>query len=239
MKKTIMIGACALMLAGCDWLQDWEKPHARTLPPQPPQAKLIQTADATWIDPAPVQPPVVHYVPKPSETAVEMGERIDHMEQQIEAMRNEMQTMQAVPVMEMPMAPSPEAVAMPAPLTPSAGAAPGSQVVQGAEVKDIHFSEDSSRTRVSIDMTRETPFTYDVNKEGSILRVGLADTKWDGPAAGPVEGSKLITAYRAASDGKGGTDVFLQLRQPVKVLSSQSLPAAGAKGPRVVIDLGP
>lgn len=285
-KKPVLACVCAALLGGCTWLQDWEGPQAKALPPQPPQAKLVQTADATWIDPVPVQPPVERYVPAPSETALEMGERLDRMEEQIDNMRNDMKTMMpalsrpssieeavqagamqpasgpaitaplpeeipetAAKIAPIPLAvvavePSPDmialappaaAVAMPAPLAPAVQKT--AYAPAGGEAKDIHFSEDIQKTRVVVDVSAEMAFTYDVDKKSNILSIGIAGAKWSGPAGGPVEDSALISGYQAVSDGKGGTNLSVQLRKPVKVLWAQTLPSVGNKDPRIVIDI--
>ncbi len=52
-RNTLLTGVCAGVLAGCSWLDDWPPKNsemARKTAPKPPQSKVVQGTDATWLD---------------------------------------------------------------------------------------------------------------------------------------------------------------------------------------------
>jgi N-acetylmuramoyl-L-alanine amidase len=88
---TLMAGACLLLLGGCTWLSSApgdDPPAAITQADAAPQAKLMQTADATWMVPAKEVQPVAA---PPS--ATDMQGRLDALEAQVAEMRRDMGAM--------------------------------------------------------------------------------------------------------------------------------------------------
>lgn len=101
-NRTIILTTAALIpvmvaLGGCSWLQEnpksgtynnWQA--AETVAP-PPQTRVMQTAEGTWLEP--------DRTPKPVPTATELAElkqanlRIAELEQEIGALRNDMNMM--------------------------------------------------------------------------------------------------------------------------------------------------
>jgi hypothetical protein len=82
----------AALLSGCTWLEEWDGGPTMVKAQQPqPQAKLVQTADATWLAPASASDEkVVKLVPAPDETMLDTQRRLEKMEKQIADMRNDM-----------------------------------------------------------------------------------------------------------------------------------------------------
>lgn len=84
-----------MALSGCTWLEEWDggsgDSYAAKVQQPQPQAKLVQTADATWLAPAaPSDEKVVKLVPAPDETMLDTQRRLEKMEKQIAEMRNDM-----------------------------------------------------------------------------------------------------------------------------------------------------
>lgn len=95
LRLSCLAGLSAALLSGCTWLEEWDGGSggsygAKVQQPQP-QAKLVQTADATWLaPPSPSDEKVVKLVPAPDETMLDTQRRLEKMEKQISDMRNDM-----------------------------------------------------------------------------------------------------------------------------------------------------
>lgn len=266
LKKVLLTGSCLALLTGCSWLEEWNGgPQAKAPQPQP-QMTLVQTADATWIKPGAGQKPVEKLVPAPDETMLETRARLDSMEEQLADMRNDMKMIMpaltrlaampespqnlpqvqpsagADPVIETTDTAGNAAVLAPLPLVePPLQAAPVQLASNssGIAARDIRFGSHPDKTRVVIDVSGETAFTYDIDNGENILLIGMSGAQWNGPAQAPVTDSPLVASYEAVSDGKGGTQLAVQLRQPAKVLWAQTLSAVDGKPPRIVVDIAP
>lgn len=138
-SRTIRLTTVALIpvlvaLGGCSWLQEnpksgaynnWQS--AETVAP-PPQTRVMQTAEGTWLEP--------DRTPKPVPTATELAElkqanqRIAELEQEIGALRNDMNMM--MPALTRLAGLESNASAALNDIQPAAGG------VQGGEVPRIH-----------------------------------------------------------------------------------------------------
>lgn len=138
-NRTIRLTTVALIpvlvaLGGCSWLQEnpqsgaynnWQS--AETVAP-PPQTRVMQTAEGTWLEP--------DRTPKPVPTATELAElkqanqRIAELEQEIGALRNDMNMM--MPALTRLAGLERNASAALNDIQPAAGG------VQGGEVPRIH-----------------------------------------------------------------------------------------------------
>lgn len=99
LKKAFMTGFLVLSLGGCDWLSDWppaDVPSFRSggdVRPPPPQMKITQTADATWMQPAPQSKPEEILVPRTETSGGNTPERLEKLEKSVEDMRHDMSMM--------------------------------------------------------------------------------------------------------------------------------------------------
>ncbi len=97
MKKinfVLLSGVCIVALSSCSWISDWppsgSKRAAAPAPAMAPQVTLMQTADATWIEPAAGGDAVATMVPTPSKAT---QDRMNELEQQMAQMRSDMSMM--------------------------------------------------------------------------------------------------------------------------------------------------
>lgn len=93
LRLFLTAGVCVALLSGCSWLKSPLSDDAEEIKPPEPQVKLVQTADATWIEPESATPPVERMVPEPSETYEQSMKRLRDLEDQVSAMRNDISTM--------------------------------------------------------------------------------------------------------------------------------------------------
>lgn len=97
MKKlnlALLSGVCVLTLSSCSWLSDWPQSGSQraSAPAPAPQARIVQTADATYMDSSAEQQPVERMVPENPANAA-MQDRIADLEAQMAQMRNDMSMM--------------------------------------------------------------------------------------------------------------------------------------------------
>lgn len=88
--KIFLPAAFVLALTGCSWVADWDGGKQAAAPQPQPQAKVMQTADATWMQPVDHRNPVERLVPAPDETMLETRARLDNLEKQIAGMQNDL-----------------------------------------------------------------------------------------------------------------------------------------------------
>lgn len=88
--------ACVALLGGCNWVKRWPgSTSGQTLTPEP-QAKVMQTADATWMEPTDKSQAISHMVPEPSQGNKDAMKRLENLERQVSRMQNDMNTMMPV-----------------------------------------------------------------------------------------------------------------------------------------------
>lgn len=98
-RAGVLAGVCAGLLAGCSWLGDWP-PSGREVTQQaepPPQARIMQTPDGTWIEPPkqesaqaqakPVEQPQGYVYDK------DARQRIEKLEREVAGIGNDLSTM--------------------------------------------------------------------------------------------------------------------------------------------------
>lgn len=80
-----------VLLSGCSWLEEWP-PAERQLTKRPPepQPRVMQTSDATWLQPDSTVLPVDHSGPTSDMAAMQ---RLESLEKQVAEMRNDMNMM--------------------------------------------------------------------------------------------------------------------------------------------------
>lgn len=99
MKKlnlVLLSGVCALTLSSCSWLSEWppsgEQRAMAPAPAEAPQSRLMQTADATWIEPA-AGDPVAHNISADGTTSKAVQDRLNALEAKIAKMQSDMSMM--------------------------------------------------------------------------------------------------------------------------------------------------
>jgi hypothetical protein len=110
--------------------------------------------------------------------------------------------------------------------------------VSGAPaVKQVRFGGKPDRARIVLDMTSATNISYDLDNAEKILVLEIPKTKWDAKTEMAVRSSELVSSYQAENT-ENGSRLILQLKQPVKVLRSNTLSPSDGMGNRFYIDLG-
>ena len=96
LRATLSMGVCLTLLGGCSWVKDWSGGHNdQTLTP-PPQTKVMETADATWMEPTDKSKAVEHMVPETTQGNKDAMERLAKLEKTVSQMQNDMNTMMPV-----------------------------------------------------------------------------------------------------------------------------------------------
>lgn len=138
----------------------------------------------------------------------------------------------AAPVSTTPVSavsPKPEPTA---PVAPAG--APASQVLQ-----QIRIAGDQDKTRLVLDVSSKSVFTYDLDNKEKVLMIDVAVPNSTAVSNATLQQVPLVGSYNVQSIEGGKTRVIVQLTEAVKILATSSLPPIGDKGERIVIDLAP
>lgn len=132
----------------------------------------------------------------------------------------------------------PVAVQAPVRMMPAAYTPPTLNVTS---IKGVRFgSHEGGKSRMVIDVSAASSFTFNVDNNERILMVEIPGTVWNaGPVTRMIQGNPLLTSMAASPDGQGGTRVVFQLASPAKVQWSQTIPPSGGQGNRIVLDVVP
>jgi hypothetical protein len=96
LRATLSMGVCLTLLGGCSWVKSWDGGHGdQTLTP-PPQTRVMETADATWMEPTDKSKAVEHMVPETTQGNKDAMERLARLEKTVTQMQNDMNTMMPV-----------------------------------------------------------------------------------------------------------------------------------------------
>lgn len=145
--------------------------------------------------------------------------------------------------MDAPMEVPPAASSAPAGMVPGAPVAVPVAYTPPAvnvnAIQNVRFgNHDGGKSRMVLDVTTPTHFTFDIDNHEKLMVVEIPGTVWSaGPITRQLQDHPLVQSMTSSPDGAGGTRMVLQLKVPAKVLWSQAIPPAGGQGHRIVIDI--
>jgi N-acetylmuramoyl-L-alanine amidase len=117
---------------------------------------------------------------------------------------------------------------------PAPAAAPG-----GSMINQVRFGEHPDKTRMVLDLSDKVAFSYNISPDGTIVALDMGGASWGAGQSAASSGSPLIASYVAQPDGRGGTQMNIQLRQPGKIVFAQYIPPSAEHSPRIVVDIAP
>lgn len=129
------------------------------------------------------------------------------------------------PEQDIPAVPPPESVS--APFTPE------------SFVQDVRIGEHPDRTRLVLDISDATEFTYDLDNAEHLLIVQLPHAGWNAAPQSTPPRSPLIAAWSYQPGIAGGTAMAIQLKRDASILQTQTLNPAHGKPTRIVLDVAP
>ncbi len=94
LPRLLFLASCVTCLGGCSWLEDWppaSKTFASERPPRP-EVQVMQTSDATWLQPDRAVMPVESNASVAKRDGAAM-DRLAALEQEVAQLRNDMSTM--------------------------------------------------------------------------------------------------------------------------------------------------
>lgn len=130
--------------------------------------------------------------------------------------------------------------AAPAPMPTPAVAEPTMTTatpLQAAKIEQVRVGDYPDKTRLVLDVSRKVPFTTDLDNAEKILIIDLDAPDFAAPAGASFATSPLVASYTAQAVAGGKSRLIVQLREPIVVARTQSLPPNGEKGERIVLDL--
>jgi hypothetical protein len=121
--------------------------------------------------------------------------------------------------------------------TPPKGLTTEAKKTDGVVVRNVRLGQEPNRTRLVLDVSQKTNFAYDLDNSEKIMIVEVDAKSWVAAPGASFGNSDLIAGYTSQSLENGRYRLIVQLKKPVKVLSTTQLPPNGDKSDRVVIDL--
>ncbi len=100
----------------------------------------------------------------------------------------------------------------------------------------MRIGEHSDKTRIVLDSSASSKFSYDVDNGEKILLIEVPGTKWETNTQGTFSKTPLLQGYKVQEAGDVSRLVF-SLKKPVKVLKTMTLKPNAGKPHRLVIDL--
>jgi hypothetical protein len=102
----------------------------------------------------------------------------------------------------------------------------------------VRVGEDMEKTRVVLDVGGPAAFQYDLDNTEKIMIIDL-NIPVANAGMGEFDKSPLVASYSTQSIAPNKSRVILQLRAPVQVLKTSTLPPNADKPDRVILDLIP
>jgi N-acetylmuramoyl-L-alanine amidase len=118
-------------------------------------------------------------------------------------------------------------------------AVPQPEAASGSMINQVRFGEHPDKTRMVLDLSDKVAFSYNISPDGTIVALDMGGASWGAGQSAASSGSPLIASYVAQPDGKGGTQMNIQLRRPGKVVFAQYIPPSAEHSPRIVVDIAP
>ncbi|QJE72502.1 N-acetylmuramoyl-L-alanine amidase [Aerophototrophica crusticola] len=106
-----------------------------------------------------------------------------------------------------------------------------------AAVLDARLGAHPDKTRFVLDLTRDTDFRVEVQRDPWRVRLDLPDLAWSVPSL--PAGKGLVSAIIKDPTAKGRLRLLLATTGPVRVASAEVIPPRDGRPPRFILDLAP
>ena len=107
-----------------------------------------------------------------------------------------------------------------------------------ASVRKVRLGEYPNKTRLVLDVSEKTPFTYEVDNQENLLLISLPKADWGTLQEKIVNMSSMIASYSYKPLPSGGVSLAVQLNKPAFIEKAQALPALNNQvGPRIFFDI--
>ena len=104
-------------------------------------------------------------------------------------------------------------------------------------VKNLRSGVHPDKTRIVIEVSNITEYKVTVDGLRNVLRVKLANTRWDISAQDKLKGSPLLGTYIAREQKNGSVLLEVRLKAKVKIVGTMVLRPNTSSAHRIVIDL--
>lgn len=105
-------------------------------------------------------------------------------------------------------------------------------------VTSVRTGKHPSVTRLVFDVTKQAPYSVDLDDQEHILVVEFPAANWNPQAMSQnFPKDKLLKSYKVSNVNNDGKIFALQLRKSSKVVKQMVLPSLSGSGKRIVIDL--
>jgi len=106
-------------------------------------------------------------------------------------------------------------------------------------VEDIRYGLNAGKTRIVIDMNRQSAFRAFMLAEPPRLVIDIENAEWRIPRSQPVRRGDVLSAYRSGDLDDGLTRIVFDLKKPAVIDAAFALARSGSARDRVVVDISP
>ena len=118
--------------------------------------------------------------------------------------------------------------------------APAPAASTGPGVRDVRVGQHPGKTRLVLDLSQKSNFTYDLDNNEKLLLIDLPSTPWSAKSTEAFSKDPLIARYNASDNGNGGTMLAIQLKRPARILEATTLAPNSTYGNhRIMLDIAP
>lgn len=108
-----------------------------------------------------------------------------------------------------------------------------------ASVLGLRIGQHPGKTRIVLDVSASTPFTYHMEESKNVLVVELPDADWGADAKKVFNNHPLLLAYLAKPTSSGGTFLAIKMNKKSELVFKTTYPKSGASNFRIVFDVAP
>lgn len=106
-----------------------------------------------------------------------------------------------------------------------------------ASVDAVRFGFHPDKARIVMDVSDLTQYSFDIDNTEKVMVINLPEAHWKAGAQRTPVSSEFIDSWTYQAAPEGGAFMIIQLKNPVKVIARNALPANGSKGPRIYVDI--
>ncbi len=106
-----------------------------------------------------------------------------------------------------------------------------------AMATSVRIGEHPEKTRIVMDLSAVTGYRVTAGEDGMVVLIDMPGVTWDAPPGEELPYNAVLQSFGTESLADGGTRLVLRARERMDVAEHKILPASGASGPRLYLDL--
>ena len=109
-----------------------------------------------------------------------------------------------------------------------------------ATVRGLRIGQHGEKTRIVLDVSASTPFSYNMDVRKNVLVIQLPNARWGAEAKRVFDAHPLLMAYLAKPNSSGGTFLAIKMKRSAALVFKAKYGASGSNANhRIVFDVTP